>query len=127
MNVFTLSKTHIMSTTKHLTNSSALAISALMAMSLFVHGMQLEKTGKTSLVLPIAMGTFRAIEGGSDLTDLAHTHVERGSMSEAIQHLSSPSTSRMLPREDSRKHVLSKKVVKGVHAFDGYHLPHDQA
>lgn len=109
----------------HLSTPSAIALSALTAASLFVHGMQIEEMHKGSLVLPLALGAYKAMEGSADLTDLTHTHTEQTSVAEALQHLGSPDTSRILPREDTRKHVLSKKVVKGVHTFDGYHLPHE--
>lgn len=107
-----------------------IGFSILMSASLFVHGMQLEKTTHktSSLALPAALATYKAIEGAAQFTDAAeHTHVERTSLSDALQHLRQPATSKMLAREDSRKHILSKKVVKGTQPFDGYHIPDDRA
>lgn len=60
-------------------------------------------------------------DAGSLQTGANHTHVERSSL-QAVHDLRS-ATPRMAPRDDHRHHVLSKRVVKGVHAFDGYYFP----
>lgn len=101
-----------------------IVLSLTTATGLFVHDLHIDKATKLSLALPAAIATYKALEGAAQFSDMgSHTHTERSSMAEAVQHLRSATTSRMLPREDSRKYVLSKKVAKGVHAFDGYYMP----
>ncbi len=99
----------------------AIIVSCLTATSLFVHDMQIDKAAKSSLALPAAVATYKAIEGGAQFSEAGHVHVESSLLSSAFQS----GTPRMLPRDDSRKYVLSKRVVRGVHAFDGYYMPMD--
>jgi hypothetical protein len=87
----------------------------------FIHDMQLDKAAATALALPAVMASYQSV--GSTYAGVEHTHVERGSLAQAVHDLRSNTTPRMLPRDDNRKYVLSKKVVKGIHAFDGYYMP----
>ena len=105
-----------------LINPCSLALSICTASGVFVHDMQLDKA-ITTMTMPVVTSSYSVADASASLGGNSHTHTERGSMSEAVQHLRSATTSRMLPREDSRKYVLSKKVVRGVHAFDGYYQP----
>lgn len=100
-----------------LLNPCTLAVSLCTATGVFVHDMQLDKAAVTAISHAVAA----PYEAGSLQTGASHTHVERSSL-QSVHDLRS-ATPRMLPRDDHRKHVLSKRVVKGVHVFDGYYLP----
>lgn len=90
------------------------------AAGVFVHDMQLDKATVTALSLPVMLMSYD--HAGLTHATENHTHIERGPLSQALHDLKS-TTPRMLPRDDHRKHVLAKRVVRGVHAFDGYYMP----
>ncbi len=106
-----------------LINPIALLLSFSTATGVFVHDMQLDKAAVTALTIPVMMASYEAVGSSLPQVGASHTHSERGPLSQALHGLRSNSTPRMLPREDNRKYVLSKKVVKGIHAFDGYYMP----
>lgn len=99
----------------------AFVLSLCTATGVFVHDMQLDKATVTALTIPVFAGASYD-KSSVPQTGANHTHVERGSLSQALHDLRS-TTPRMQPRDDSRKHVLAKRVVRGVHAFDGYYVP----
>ncbi len=84
-----------------------------------LHDTRLDKAA-TILATPVSPTTYeignKPLVGGD-----AHTHVERGSFSQAMKTYQT-STPGMQPR-DERKHMLAKHVPKGHHAFDNYNLP----
>lgn len=98
----------------------ALALSICTSTGVFVHDMHLDKAAVTALSMPVVTAAYE--KASIPQIGASHTHTERGSLSQTLHDLRS-TTPRMLPREDQRKHVLAKRVVRGVHAFDGYYTP----
>lgn len=106
-----------------LINPIAVALSLSTATGIFMHDMQLDKAAITALAIPAMMASYEPMTSRAPQTGASHTHSERGSLTQAVHDLRSNTTPRMAPRDDTRKYVLSKKVVKGIHAFDGYYVP----
>lgn len=94
-------------------------LSMCTATGVFMHDTQLDKATTTALknAAVVAYDTSALPQSGAH-----HTHSERSPLAQALHDLRS-STPRMQPRDDHRKHVLAKRVVRGVHAFDSYYLP----
>jgi hypothetical protein len=77
-----------------------------------------------ALMLPSAI---HADSSGSKLSIFSagndHTHVERGSLSQAVHELKTPTPSVQPRSSEDKKHLLQKHTARGHHAFDNYNLP----
>jgi hypothetical protein len=101
----------------HLLNSLAVLISLTTTSGILVHDTHIDQA-----VAAIAMPTVLAShDTPGRLGAETHTHVERASVSRVVTTLNAH-TPGMQPRED-RKHLMSKHVARGHHAFDNYNLP----
>lgn len=93
------------------------------ASGVLVHDMRLDRAALASQSLPPPPATFDAPNklGGLGLDQ--HTHVERQTFSQAVRDWQGK-TPRLQPRVlEDKKHLLQKRVAKGQHAFDSYHVP----
>lgn len=77
-----------------------------------------------ALMLP---SVVHADSSGSKLSVFSnandHTHVERGSLSQAVHELKTPTPSVQPRSNEDKKHLLQKHAARGHHAFDNYNLP----
>jgi hypothetical protein len=93
------------------------------AAGVLVHDTRIDKAAVSALAVPSIMAS---IDGSSSklsaLSGDMHTHVERGSLAQAVHDLKAQNP-RIQPRIDERKHFLQKHVARGYHAFDNYNLP----
>ena len=90
------------------------------ATGVLVHDTHLDSAAALSIptVAP-SYDTVNKIAGFGD----AHTHVERGSMAQAIIQLQGQNP-RIQPRiAEDKKHLMQKRVLRGHHTFDAYNLP----
>lgn len=107
----------------NLLNPLAILVSISTATGVFMHDMSLDKLTSTALALPSVMANYEAnghvVHFGGDL----HPHVERLSLSQAVNDLKGQNP-RIQPRlSDDKKHLLQKRVMRGHHPFDNYNLP----
>ena len=87
-----------------------------------VHDTKIDHATSVALALPVALAGYELGPQVPKLGSEGHTHIERVSLANAIRDLHA-GTPRIQPREDYKRFSLSKHVVKGVHAFDGYYMP----
>lgn len=86
------------------------------AIGIFIHDTKLDYATKTALTLPAVLLTLdldKAFRHGAD-----HTHVERVSLSQAMH-----TVPKIKPKDEYKSYLLTQKVNKGIHPFDGYYLP----
>lgn len=92
------------------------------ATGVLVHDTRIDKATVSALALPSVMASVDAASKLSALSGDAHTHVERGSLAQAVHDLKAQNP-RIQPRSDEKRHFLQKHVARGHHAFDNYNLP----
>lgn len=101
-------------------NSLILLTSLITAGSVFVHDTRIDRAAMAATSLPLP--TYDESNASKLLSGDAHTHVERVSVGQAVKDFSG-GTPRIQPRNDDKKHLMQKRVMKGHHAFDNYNLP----
>lgn len=89
---------------------------------MLLHETKVDKMASLSMFAPLSTTHFAAEETQGKLETTPHTHVERTSLNRASAELSGhiPTTT---PRKDDKKYRLQKKVPRGFHVFDSYHVP----
>ena len=90
--------------------------SLIITVGIFVHDTKLDYATKTALALPAMLITFdldKVLRHGAD-----HTHVERVSFAHAVRGMP-----KVKPQDEYKRFLLTQKVNKGTHSFDGYYLP----
>jgi hypothetical protein len=100
-----------------LINPLAILISLTTTSGILVHDTHIDQAA-AAIAMPTVLASH---DTTSKLGAESHTHVERTSVSRVVTTLNSH-TPGMQPRED-RKHLMSKHVARGHHAFDNYNLP----
>jgi len=101
------------------TNSLFLFLSLVTATGIVMHDTRVDKATTVAIVPPLAVGYEI---GTKFLQSDPHTHVERGSIAQAMNvfHSTAPG---IQPRTHDKKHLLQRTVPRGHHAFDNYNLP----
>lgn len=103
-------------------NQFAIMLSLFTATGVALHDTKVDKAFSSSaMAASIIKRTDSSTTNLSVSSDL-HTHAHRVSLSQAVQDIQG-NTPRIQPREDHKKHVTPKNVVRGHHAFDNYSLP----
>jgi hypothetical protein len=103
-------------------NSIAILLSLSTATGILVHDTKIDKA-TTVLASPLTMTSYDTSSKALDMHTDLHTHVERGSVAEALNDVRSENP-RIQPRIfEDKKHLLSRHVSRGHHAFDSYSLP----
>ena len=103
-------------------NPIIIAMSLSTAAGVFLHDTRIDKMTATALSLP-SLVTYADIDRVSSLKSDLHTHIERGSLAQAVHDLKAQHP-RIQPREThDRRHMMQKIAPKGHHAFDNYSLP----
>jgi hypothetical protein len=102
-------------------------ILAIMSLStaagVLIHDTRIDKAASAAFALPAAVMSVDATSKLAGLASDLHTHVERGSIAQAVNDLRTQNP-RIQPRSnDDRKHMMQKHVARGHHAFDNYSLP----
>lgn len=87
-----------------------ISIAALTGVSL--HDTKLDKL--TTTFVGMSSVAANVDNGSKNISNDPHTHVERVSLKDT--KVAQP---RLLPRHDTRKHLMQKHVPKGVHSHDG--------
>jgi len=104
----------------NLINSLVVMTSLATSGSLFVHELSIDKA--TAAMAPPALSVTSAASKSLSLGGNAHTHTERTSLSQALSDLRAHNP-QIQPRNETKKHLMQKRVAKGHHAFDNYNLP----
>jgi hypothetical protein len=100
-------------------NPLAIAISLATVTGVVVHDTHVG----AALALPTIMVNADESSKQLVLSGATHTHAERGSLSQAVHDLKTPTPSIQPRSHEDRKHLLQKHTARGHHAFDNYNLP----
>lgn len=76
-----------------------------------------------SVAVPVTSMSVKSENGPVSFSTDSHTSFERGSLSQAVHELKSPSPSIQPRSNEDKKHLMQKHVARGHHAFDSYNLP----
>jgi hypothetical protein len=102
---------------------STILLSLTTTGGVLIHDTKMDKLA-SSLSMPLITSYYDAATKFSQLaTADLHPHVERHSLSQAVNdfNLQQP---RIQPRaSEDRRHLMQKHVSRGHHAFDNYNLP----
>lgn len=98
------------------------AMSLSTSFGIVLHDTRIDKATVSALALPSIMASVDTANKLAALGGDAHTHVERGSLAQAVHDLKAQNP-RIQPRNETKKHALPKYVARGHHAFDNYNLP----
>ena len=77
----------------------------------------------TVLVVAPSVVVAKKVESGHLLESMPHTHSEAGTLESNSREFRSKSPSVAPRRDRDEKYRLDKKVPRGYHLFDSYHLP----
>lgn len=102
-------------------NPIIIAMSLSTAAGVLLHDTRIDKMTATALSLP-SLVTYADIDKVAYLKSDLHNHIERSSLSQAVNDLKTQAP-RIMPRSEDKKHALPKYVSRGHHAFDNYNLP----
>jgi hypothetical protein len=103
-----------------LINPIIVLMSLSTATGILIHDTRVDKATTAAITSSVVSldTTTKLVNPTTDL----HTHVERSSLLQIVHDLKTQ-TPRILPRSDDKRHMLSKYVARGHHAFDNYNLP----
>ena len=101
-------------------NPLSVLISLSTLFGVVMHDTKIDQMTTTILAAPAALASY---EGATNvLSKMDHTHAERVSVTELGRSLAYESP-RTQVRNDIRKHIMQKNVMRGHHPFDNYSLP----
>lgn len=86
-----------------------------------VHDTKVDQFTTTLMATPAIVASYDGINNALKLGD-GHTHTERVIVSQLSRSLALENP-RMQPRQEDKKYVLQKNVMRGYHPFDNYNLP----
>lgn len=104
----------------------AVLISLSTSAGVVIHETKVDKVATLAIVTPAKAAKKIADNGLSLLDGMPHTHSEGGSLTSASRELRTQSPSLTPRRDKDEKYRLQKKVPRGIHLFDSYHLPLDK-
>jgi hypothetical protein len=85
-----------------------------------VHDTKVDQFTTVMLTAPAIVASYEGFHSMLSKTD--HTHTERTSISELGRSLAYQNPRTQI-RNDEKKHILQKNVMRGHHPFDNYNLP----
>lgn len=104
----------------------AVLISLSTSAGVVLHETKVDKVASLAIVTP-ATAAKKVAESGMALLDgMPHTHYEGSSLTSASRELRTQSPSLTPRRDKDEKYRLQKKISRGTHLFDSYHLPLDK-
>jgi len=86
-----------------------------------LHETKVDKLAALALAHPVA--ATKKLSSGKLLESMPHTHSDAGTLESSSREFRTQSHG-MAPRRDrDEKYRMQKKVPRGYHLFDSYHLP----
>ncbi len=101
----------------------AVIISLSTSAGVVLHETKVDKVASLAIVEPAVAHQKIADSGFAMLEGMPHTHSEGTSLTSASRELRTHSPSLTPRRDNDEKYRLQKKVARGTHLFDSYHLP----
>lgn len=84
----------------------------------FVHDTTIDKFATMALSMPSTTTEYESSNRVANFGGELHAHPEQVSVVRLIGD-----NPRIQPRNDEKKHLLQKRVMRGHHPFDNYNLP----
>lgn len=103
----------------------AVAVSLSTGAGILLHETKVDKLASLTIVSSVdrAQSTNAA---PYTLESMPHTHIEPASFQSASREFQNKNPNQVPRRNEDKKHLLQKRVARGFHLFDSYHLPLDQ-
>lgn len=101
----------------------AVMLSLSTSAGVVLHETKVDKVASLAMVAPVVATHKIATDGAALLDGMPHTHSENTPLSSASRELRTKSPSVTPRRDKDEKYRLEKKVARGYHLFDSYHLP----
>lgn len=99
----------------------SIALSLSTATGVLLHDTKLDKAA--AAITPVMSASLESADRSVKLVGDAHTHVERGSLSQAVRDIKAQNP-RIQPRStDDKKYLMQKNTPRGYHSFDNYNVP----
>jgi hypothetical protein len=102
----------------------AILLSLCTSTGVLLHETKMDKVASLALSSMPTANTYVSENSSTKLEGTPHTHVERTSLESASRELHGKNP-HISPRREDKKYRLQKKVTRGFHVFDSYHLPLD--
>ncbi len=99
----------------------AIALSLSTGTGIVLHETKVDKLAVLTIAAPTAMA--QKVSAGKLLESMPHTHSEAGTFQSSSRELRTNSPGLTPRRDRDEKYRLEKKVPRGYHLFDSYHLP----
>lgn len=104
----------------------AVMLSLSTSSGILLHETKIDKLATLTMMAPVAAAQKVATHGTALLDGMPHTHIEPASLESASNELRTKNPNQNPRRDEDKKYRLQKRVSRGVHLFDSYHLPLDQ-
>lgn len=99
----------------------AILLSLSTSTGVLLHETKVDKLASLAMAHPVAAA--QKLSGGKLLESMPHTHSDVGTLEASSREFRTQSHG-MAPRRDrDEKYRMQKKVPRGYHLFDSYHLP----
>lgn len=102
----------------------AVLLSLSTSTGIFLHETKVDKLTILAMVAPTVAA--QKVAGGGLLESMPHTHSEAGLLTSSSREFNTKSPGITPRRDRDEKYRLQKRVSRGTHLFDSYHLPLDQ-
>lgn len=99
----------------------AVVLSLSTGAGLLLHETKVDKFAMLTLSSP--RSAAKKLHSGSLLESMPHTHSEAGTFQSSARELNTKTPGSTPRRDRDEKYRLEKKVSRGYHLFDSYHLP----
>lgn len=98
----------------------SIALSLSTATGVLLHDTKIDKA---ATLAPALSASLDPADRSVKLIGDAHTHTERGSLSQAVRDMKTQNP-RVQPRTtEDKKHLMQKNAPRGYHSFDNYNTP----
>jgi hypothetical protein len=104
----------------------AVVLSLSTSSGILLHETKMDKLAALTMMAPVTAAQKIATQGAALLEGMPHTHIEPASLESSSNELRNKTPNQNPRRNEDKKYQLQKKVSRGVHLFDSYHLPLDQ-
>lgn len=101
----------------------AVMLSLSTSTGILLHETKIDKFASLTIMATVATATAHKTV---NLDTMPHTHVESGFLESASSELRSKNPNQNPRRDEDKKYRMQKRVSRGTHLFDSYHLPLDQ-
>lgn len=104
----------------------AVILSLSTGTGVLIHETKVDKVTALSMIPTSTIQQSASHSKANLLSSTPHTHVESAFLESASSQLRSKNPNQNPRRNEDKKYLLQKRVVRGFHLFDSYYLPLDE-